>query len=121
MDGSGLRFETMDHVGEYPDTMAQASLFTLPLALGNCLPTITLGQRGPSCSSREAARQQFNFFGTAKARRAKHGPGKACFTSSSSGSRAPARFDRCEQKRRPRRGGGQRWGRRCNGFARRGG
>jgi hypothetical protein len=70
MDGSGLRFETMDHVGEYPDTMAQASLFTLPLALGNCLPTITLGQRGPSCSSREAARQQFNFFGTAKARRA---------------------------------------------------
>jgi hypothetical protein len=24
LDGSGLRFETMDHGGEYPDTMPQA-------------------------------------------------------------------------------------------------
>ena len=24
MDGTGLRFETMDHGGEYPDTMPQA-------------------------------------------------------------------------------------------------
>ena len=24
MDGSGLRFETMDHGGEYPDTIPQA-------------------------------------------------------------------------------------------------
>ena len=24
MDGSGLRFETMEHGGEYPDTMPQA-------------------------------------------------------------------------------------------------
>jgi hypothetical protein len=28
MDGSGLRFETMDHGGEYPDTMPQAIKLT---------------------------------------------------------------------------------------------
>jgi hypothetical protein len=26
MDGTGLRFETMEHGGEYPDTMPQALL-----------------------------------------------------------------------------------------------
>jgi hypothetical protein len=25
MDGTGLRFETLDHGGEYPDTMPQAN------------------------------------------------------------------------------------------------
>jgi hypothetical protein len=28
LDGSGLRFETMDHGGEYPDTMPQAIKLT---------------------------------------------------------------------------------------------
>ena len=28
MDGSGLRFETMDHGGEYPDDMPQAIILT---------------------------------------------------------------------------------------------
>lgn len=28
MDGSGLRFETLDHGGEYPDTMPQAIKLT---------------------------------------------------------------------------------------------
>jgi hypothetical protein len=28
MDGSGLRFETMDHGGEYPDDMPQAIKLT---------------------------------------------------------------------------------------------
>jgi hypothetical protein len=28
MDGTGLRFETMDHGGEYPDTMPQAIKLT---------------------------------------------------------------------------------------------
>jgi hypothetical protein len=28
MDGSGLRFETMDHGGEYPDTIPQAIKLT---------------------------------------------------------------------------------------------
>ncbi len=28
MDGSGLRFETMEHGGEYPDTMPQAIKLT---------------------------------------------------------------------------------------------
>ena len=30
LDGSGLRFETMDHGGEYPDTMPQAIKLTDP-------------------------------------------------------------------------------------------
>jgi hypothetical protein len=28
MDGTGLRFETLDHGGEYPDTMPQATKLT---------------------------------------------------------------------------------------------
>ena len=28
MNGTGLRFETMDHGGEYPDTMSQAIKLT---------------------------------------------------------------------------------------------
>ena len=30
LDGSGLRFETMDHGGEYPDAMPQAIKLTDP-------------------------------------------------------------------------------------------
>ncbi|HJY88875.1 MAG TPA: hypothetical protein VJ255_01295 [Candidatus Acidoferrum sp.] len=30
MDGSGLRFKTMDHGGEYPDTMPQSIVVTDP-------------------------------------------------------------------------------------------
>jgi hypothetical protein len=30
MDGTGLRFETFDHGGEYPDTMPQAIKLTDP-------------------------------------------------------------------------------------------
>jgi hypothetical protein len=45
MDGTGLRFETMEHGGEYPDTMPQAI-------------KLTEAQAGPRsmCRSRKTAR-----------------------------------------------------------------
>jgi hypothetical protein len=44
MDGSGLRFETMDHGGEYPDTMPQA--IKLTDALGRSCVYVPITQDG---------------------------------------------------------------------------
>lgn len=45
LDGTGLKFETLDHGGEYPDTMPQAIRLTDPLGR-SCLylPTTQNGK-----------------------------------------------------------------------------
>jgi hypothetical protein len=50
MDGTGLRFETMEHGGEYPDTMPQA--IKLIDAEGRCCVYVPITQNAKVVDSR---------------------------------------------------------------------
>jgi hypothetical protein len=48
MDGTGLRFETLDHGGEYPDAMPQA-IKLIDAEGRSCICSVSRFERGPMC------------------------------------------------------------------------